>query len=115
MNHDSLTLGEFLKYARNQKALTLRAVEQLIAVSNAYLSQLEGNKIKRPSPTILHQLAELYELAYDDVLALAGYPTSSPALSTPSSRIGPVTPEEEEALVEYLQFLRQRRPRGRTS
>jgi transcriptional regulator with XRE-family HTH domain len=117
MAEPSQTLGKFLKAAREQSGLTLRAVEQETQVSNAYLSQLESNKIKRPSPTTLYKLATLYDVLYNDLLLLAGYPTSAPTGTTPTSglaaRIGPVTRDEEDALVDYLQFLRDRRKKGR--
>ncbi len=99
--------------ARDEKHFTLREVERDTGISNAYLSQIESNKIKRPSPTILHKLAELYEVAYDDLLALAGYPSSTVSPEARSTglaaRIGPITRDEEDALAEYLQFLRRRR------
>ncbi len=113
MDEHSKTLGEFLKTVREQKELTLRAVEHEIGISNAYLSQLEGNKIKRPSPTILHKLAALYDVSYEDLLALTGYPSSNESAASSSSRlaarIGPITRDEEETLVEYLHFIRRRR------
>ena len=106
------TLGRFLKTVREDKSFTLRAVEHATGISNAYLSQLEGDKIKQPSPVMLHKLSELYGLSYADILSLAGYPVPSsegnvnPGLA---ARIGQVTRHEEDALVEYLEFLRARR------
>jgi HTH-type transcriptional regulator, competence development regulator len=115
--HQKQTLGQFLKNAREKQGLSLRAVEKVTGISNPYLSQLEGNKIKQPSPTLLHKLCELYEVPYSTVMELAGYPTSTTD-SAPSrqsriaTRLGQITSEEEEALVEYLEFLRSRRKEG---
>lgn len=113
MSETSETLGTFIKAAREQMQLTLRRVETETGISNAYLSQLESNKIKRPSPAILHKLATLYGVAYEDLLHLAGHPTVEQHGDTPSSRlaarIGPITADEEEAIVEYLRFIRRRR------
>ncbi len=110
------TLGKFLQAAREVKQLSLRAVEKLTGVSNAYLSQVESSKIKQPSPTILHKLSELYEVSYSDVLALAGHPVPGDHDHDDNSprtldRLGAVTPDEEQALVEYLAFLRSRKGR----
>ncbi|MFN8495652.1 MAG: helix-turn-helix transcriptional regulator [Caldilineaceae bacterium] len=117
MSNESNKLGTFLQTIREQKKLSLRAVEQAVGISNAYLSQLESGKIKQPSPTILHKLSEMYEVSYTDLMSLAGYPLLTQDVEksriTLSARIGPVTEEEEDALVEYLQFLRSRRKRGR--
>jgi len=40
-------------------------------VSNAYLSQLENDKITKPSPNILHALASVYKTSYEDLMARA--------------------------------------------
>lgn len=115
MNRKSL--GQFLKVVREDKGLTLRAVESSTGISNAYLSQLEGDKIKQPSPVVLHKLADLYEVSYAALLGLAGYPvpgsdTGAADQTRLAARIGHVTSEEEDALVEYLEFLRTRRRKG---
>ncbi len=51
------SLGEKLRDARETQALTLRQVEEITGISNAYLSQLENNKIKKPSANILYKLS----------------------------------------------------------
>ena len=116
MKQQSSPLGKFLQSSREGKGLTLRAVEQETGVSNAYLSQLESGKIKKPSPVTLHKLSHLYGVSYADLLSLTGYPLPAEAeLSSRSgvaSRMGPVTEDEESALIEYLQFLRSRRGIG---
>jgi transcriptional regulator with XRE-family HTH domain len=111
-------LGPMLADARRRTGLTQRAVEAETGISNAYLSQLEGGKVRQPSPTILHKLAELYAVDYATVLGWAGYPVPSTSeQSTPSglaARIGPTTEDEEEALAEYLEFLRSKTRKGPT-
>jgi HTH-type transcriptional regulator, competence development regulator len=100
--------------------LTLRAVEKETGISNPYLSQLEGDKIKQPSPNLLHKLCELYRVSYKESMELTGYPTDqiatqedlSDGRSRLAARIGAVTPAEEDALLEYLTFLRSRRKKG---
>ena len=107
-------LGSFLASARNAVGKTLRAVEGDTGISNAYLSQLENGKIKTPSPQNLHKLANAYGVSYELLMELAGFPVPN-ALGSQSStnrmvgRIGPVTEVEEDALVEYLQFIRSRK------
>lgn len=105
-----------LSDARNRKGFSLRAVEAATGVSNAYLSQLESGKVREPSPNILFKLAELYDVPYETLLSLAGYPVPANAQSNVTSglaaRLGPVSSEEEDALAEYLDFLRLK-SRGR--
>ncbi len=113
---NSQSLGQFLRTVRDDKHLTLRTVESSTGISNAYLSQLEGDKIKQPSPVILHKLSDLYQVSYAALLGLAGYPvpgaeTNGDDQTGLAARIGHVTRREEDALVEYLEFLRARRRR----
>jgi HTH-type transcriptional regulator, competence development regulator len=109
-------LGDLLADARARRKLTLRAVQASVGISNAYLSQLETGKVQSPSPIVLHKLSELYELPYETVMEVAGYPPRrSSKADAPTdqlaARIGTTTPEEEDALVEYLRFIRLQKGR----
>jgi len=106
------TLGNYLKRVRKQRSLTLREVEGNTAISNAYLSQLENDKIASPSPTILHKLAECYGVSYERLMKLTGYPVNEEGqkpVSRPSDDFDNLTAEEKEKVVEYMQFLKSRR------
>ncbi len=111
-----MALGEYLRQAREGKALSLRAVEELTGISNAFLSQLESGKVKQPSPMKLHKLASVYGVEYETLMEVAGYPVpraTSPSDALVFGRLGKVTPDEGRALQEYLQFLRSRQQKGR--
>ena len=110
-------LGALLADLRTAKGLSLREVEAATgrAVSNAYLSQLENGRIKKPSPNVLHQLAEVYAVPYESLMERAGY--LLPAENGRARRkrlavfaIDDLTAEEEEELLKYLAFLRSRGP-----
>jgi HTH-type transcriptional regulator, competence development regulator len=112
-------LSHFLRTARERKGLTLRAVEQAIEVSNAYLSQLESGKIKQPSPIVLHKLSQIYGVSYADAMRFAGYPVPGEnereeRAARMSGTFADLTQEEEAELAEYLAFIRTRRRRGAT-
>src|ERR1051326_7243 len=77
MNSDLESLGALLRESRERLGLTLREVEAKTEISNAYLSQIEGAKIKQPSPQVLHKLCSLYECSYAVVMEMAGYPLPS--------------------------------------
>ena len=111
-------LGSLLADLRVAKGLSLREVEEATgkAVSNAYLSQLEKGRIRKPSPNVLHRLAAVYGVPYERLMEKAGYllPRSGPA-GTRRKRlaafaIDDLTAEEEEELLKYLAFLRSRKP-----
>ena len=61
-----------LKELRIVAGITLREVEDRIGVSNAYLSQLETGKIKKPSASVLNKLAKLYNVSLDFLLDESG-------------------------------------------
>jgi transcriptional regulator with XRE-family HTH domain len=110
------TVGEFLRAARDAKNLTLRAVERSTEISNAYLSQLESDKIRQPSPRKLHRLCELYGVSYSTIMMLAGYPIPGESKidleqAELAARFGSLTSEEESELTQYLAFLRSRQRR----
>ncbi len=109
-------LGGLLGDLRRAKGLSLRQVEEASdrSVSNAYLSQLEKGKIQKPSPHVLHRLAEVYAVPYEALMERAGY--LLPPDGAPKGRrtrlaafaIDDLTAEEEEELLRYLAFIRSR-------
>ena len=108
-------LGALLADLRTAKGLSLRQVEEATGkgVSNAYLSQLENGRIRKPSPNVLHSLAEVYAVPYEALMEKAGY--LLPAENGGGRRkrlavfaIDDLTAEEEEELLKYLAFLRSR-------
>jgi transcriptional regulator with XRE-family HTH domain len=111
-------LGALLADLRKAKGLSLRQVEEATnkEVSNAYVSQLEKGKIKKPSPNVLHCLAEVYALPYEALMEKAGYlmPSRDKARGRRKRlavfAIDDLTAEEEEDLLKYLAFLRSRSP-----
>lgn len=111
------TLGAHLARLRAASGLSLRQVEDATdkEVSNAYLSQLENNKISRPSPNVLHALAHVYKSSYEDLMRRAGYITSDTDNSSgrrgraAAFAIQDLTPDEEQALIDYLGFIRKAR------
>lgn len=112
------SLGTYLKNARKRMHLTLRNVEEKTEISNAYLSQLENEKIVKPSPVILNRLAKCYKVSYERLMRLAEYPLPrnigfSDKEIKPKFRLRSsfedITEEEEKKLREYLEFLRSKK------
>jgi transcriptional regulator with XRE-family HTH domain len=108
------SLGQQLRIARELRKLSLRDVEIGTGISNAYLSQLENDKIKKPSPQFLGKLSALYSLDFQKMMEAAGYVDPKPqAKGQPKSLAGAtlwsqqnLTAQEEEKLVDYLRFIR---------
>jgi HTH-type transcriptional regulator, competence development regulator len=105
------SLGKTLKDSREVLSLTLRQVEEATGISNAYLSQLENDKIKKPSANVLYKLASIYHVELDSLLYAAGIiesesPQKNQLLNTTALSAEKLNSEEEQALLDYLKFLR---------
>jgi transcriptional regulator with XRE-family HTH domain len=112
--HDETELGKFLRESRLSAGLKLRDVEEEIDVSNAYLSQIESSRIRKPSPKVLFELTKLYGVSYATAMELAGHPV--PPATNPTephyrflARFGEISEDEQDALTVYLEVLRSRR------
>lgn len=123
-----MSLGSYLRALREAQRFTLRAVEKEAGISNAYLSQLETDKIRKPSPACLYKLSRLYKISYEDLMRRAGHPVPvTSEINNAEQQLASVrsekrfrnssilvsvydlTNEEEESLLEYLAFLRSRK------
>lgn len=117
-----LSLGQYLASVREDRGLSRREVEAATGniVSTEYLSQIENDRIKKPSPDILRRLSELYCLSYEELMERAGF--VAPSRSRANSRVQGhivtfvnqnLTEEEEAELDPYLSFMRsQKRAEG---
>jgi transcriptional regulator with XRE-family HTH domain len=119
----STELGSELRRIRRTRGDTLRVVEDATGISNAYLSQLETGKISKPSPNFLYKLAEFYEVPYGLLMERAGYVGREGMKNEESHRrlsaaalaaISGLTPQEEEELMNFAEYLRSRRSMGRS-
>lgn len=64
--------GKYLKDLRSKQQLSLRQVEGLTGVSNAYICQLEtGKRKKPPNLIVLSKLAEVYKVSLFELVLIA--------------------------------------------
>jgi transcriptional regulator with XRE-family HTH domain len=110
----TLTLGSVLKQAREVRELSAVEAARSARISAAYLSKLESDGVKRPSPHVLHQLGEALTVPYADLMRLSGYRVPGDSKRNASDGVGAalfadVTDEEREELLEYLAWYRARR------
>ncbi len=111
------SLGETLKEARELAGFTLKQVEEATGISNAYMSQVENSKIKKPSANVLHKLSQVYNIDIENLLFAAGVIKESNAqktnlLNSVALSAEPLSAEEEQALMDYLRFLRYKKKNG---
>jgi transcriptional regulator with XRE-family HTH domain len=103
------TLGQTLKEARELIPLTLRQVEEATGISNPYLSQLENDKIKKPSANVLYKLASIYKIELDELLLASGIIKEGQQIKNIGKSIKNLTPKEHQQLTDYLRFLRHKK------
>jgi transcriptional regulator with XRE-family HTH domain len=105
------SLGKTLKEARELSSFTLKQVEEATGISNAYLSQLENEKIKKPSANVLYKLASIYNIKLEVLLAASGIiKESEVAMSKLFNSVAlsstQLTRDEEQELIKYLKYIR---------
>lgn len=112
------SLGATLKDARKNVGLTLRQVEDMTEISNAYLSQLENDKIKNPSVNILSKLSSLYKVSLKTLLSNAKMIDKKEAQREEMNlsfaqkiafRAEDLTEEERNDVLKYLEFIKSRK------
>ena len=113
----TLSLGTVLRQAREVRALSAVDAARAAGISSAYLSKLENDGVKKPSPHVLHQLSEALAVPYADLMRLTGYrlPDESPAsaVNTVNAALfADLTDAERNELLEYLAWYRSRRRSG---
>lgn len=114
-----MSLGKKLKEARERMPLTLRQVEEVTGISNAYLSQLENEKIKKPSANILYKLSTLYKISLNSLLAAAGIIEKAEELTGKSKTTSEIafyaenlSREDEEKVLDFIKFLQFNRKKN---
>lgn len=107
------SMGAMLRRARGVRGLSVVDAARSAAISPAYLSRLEGNAVKKPSPHVLHQLSEALGLPYAELMRMTGYllpgEPQAPAKGAISAALfSDVTDDERDELVAYLAWYRTR-------
>jgi HTH-type transcriptional regulator, competence development regulator len=116
------TLGTVLKQAREVRKLSAGDAARAADISAAYLSKLENDAVKKPSPQVLHQLSVALAVPYTELMRLSGYhvpgettPPEAGAGAIATALFADLTEEERDELVDYLAWYRARRRPGRTA
>jgi transcriptional regulator with XRE-family HTH domain len=112
-------IGPLLKRTRQVRALSASDVARAAGISAAYLSKLEHDSVKKPSPPVLHQLSEVLAVPYAELMRASGYPVPGEIAAPRQDTLGAalfadLTVDERDELLEYLAWYRARRqsPRG---
>lgn len=112
------SLGDVLKQSREVRGLSAADAARSAGISAAYLSKLENDAVKKPSPPVLHQLSEALTVPYAELMLLSGYqlpayPDPGPTDGVAAALFADITMDERDELLEYLAWYRARRRAGR--
>ena len=110
----SPSIGAVLRQARTVRALSAVDAARSAGISAAYLSKLENDAVKKPSPPVLLQLSEALAIPYAELMRLSGYRVpgerAPEATETVAAALfSDLTVDERDELVEYLAWYRSRR------
>ncbi|HEX7472682.1 MAG TPA: helix-turn-helix transcriptional regulator [Candidatus Limnocylindrales bacterium] len=113
-----LSFGSFLKQAREVRSRSAVDTARAAGISPAYLSKLENDAVKKPSPHVLHRLSEALTVPYAELMRLNGYrlpgePDRSSGEAVAAALFADLTDDEREELIAYLAWYRTRRRSGR--
>jgi HTH-type transcriptional regulator, competence development regulator len=113
------SFGGVLRQAREVRELSAGDAARTAGISAAYLSKLESDAVKRPSPHVLLRLSEALAVPYAELMRLCGYQVpgeSSNGNNTDTvsaALFADLTDDERDELLEYLAWYRSRRRSGR--
>jgi transcriptional regulator with XRE-family HTH domain len=106
-------LGFTLRQAREVHGLSAVEAARGAGISPAYLSKLENDTVKKPSPQVLHSLSGVLTVPYADLMRLCGYRVPGEPDQTDSGALiarlfADLTEDEADELLEYLAWYRAR-------
>jgi HTH-type transcriptional regulator, competence development regulator len=113
------SIGAALRLARDFRALSAVEAARAAGISAAYLSKLENDAVKKPSPPVLHRLSEVLAVPYAELMRLCGYqvpgPAGAVAQTVETSLFADLTDDERDELLEYLAWYRARKRSSRAA
>ena len=110
----ALSFGGVIRQARDVRELSAVDAAKAAGISAAYLSKLENDSVKTPSPHVLHQLSEALAVPYAELMRLNGYRVPGDEADLPTESLGAalfgdLSDYERLELLEYLAWFRARR------
>jgi transcriptional regulator with XRE-family HTH domain len=97
-------IGDYLKKLREEKNLSLRAVERQAKVNSSFLSKIERG-MGEPGPATLRKLSKLYLVPYEVLMEKANMLEETEASVSEQAEIAQLIREIEERTEALKRFL----------
>ena len=105
----------FVRMLRRRRGLTVDGLAQRADIDRDEIVAMERNSAYRPSPLTLHKLCNFYSIPEKRMLVLAGAIKEAPEgfserasrFAAQSESFAKLTKEEQKALDEFVQFLKE--------
>ncbi|MFB8777150.1 helix-turn-helix domain-containing protein [Streptomyces broussonetiae] len=101
-------LGKYIRNARMDRGISLRRLADQLHMHHSYMSRIESGALMQPSPEKLQRIAEILDLKFSDLCALAGYqaPEELPSFGPYLRAKYNMSDEDHRRLFEYFMLLR---------
>lgn len=105
------SIGAYIRQAREKKGLSLRGLAAEVSLHPSYITRLETDRLRQPSPEKLQRIAEVLGVDHGDLFALAGYraPQHLPSLMPYLRARYRMTDETAQQLADYFEILKRER------
>jgi len=105
------TLGGYVRQKREAAGFTVRALAAKVGLYPSYVTRLEQDLMRQPSPEKLQRIAEVLSVGHEDLYALAGYQALKrlPAVMPYLRAKYRMTEETAEELATYFARLKRER------
>lgn len=129
--NDMFALVAFVRKEMGDRGWTQLDLSEKSSIPDSTLSRLLSGQVKEPKLSVLYQLAIAFGMPLSHLMALAGFPVegvttedrqnkrlialmdSFPWLPSVAEEIADLLPEDREAVLAYLETMRNRRIRSK--
>jgi transcriptional regulator with XRE-family HTH domain len=102
---DFSTVGRVFRRARERRGWSVREVARRTGLGNTYLSQIERAVIRKPDPSTMWTLAELYNLNFERLLEWSGQDGDDRLLRDALRTLMELSPEQRTMVLNFMRSL----------
>jgi transcriptional regulator with XRE-family HTH domain len=112
VDREHMSLGEYLRAARERAGYSIRELANRVSVHFSYLARLESGETARPAPDLLQRLAAVLDVDAAELLAYIGVKPELPEPRAYFRRKLGVNAEEADVLARLIEDYQANRRTG---